>query len=292
MTKSYSMNLKIFIFTADSSLNTSKLIKMSKALSIFLLFVALYSCRPGTSISSKDHGTQDHLIMSTLWFQSSAEMRASFYQTFHLAGILLEKHLADMPEGVIPAVVLDIDETILDNSPFQGQVILSNTPYSQEFWEEWTRLAQATPLPGALEFLQLAESLHVEIFYITNRKESERKGTVNNLIRAGFPLKSDEHLLMRTTMGSKEARRNTVEEKHRILLLIGDNLNDLAEQFEHRDQDLGFGAVDSLRHEFGNRFIILPNPMYGDWERPLYKDLTNPSERDKLYLRKKSLRGF
>lgn len=283
--------MKIFKFTAGAYLKTSKLIKMNKSLFILLFVVAFNSCRPATNISSGDDGSQDHLIMSTLWFQKSAEMRASFYQAFNLAGMLLEKHLDDLPEGLIPAVVLDIDETILDNSPFQGQVILSNKPYSQEFWEEWTQLAQAKPLPGALKFLNMAESLHVEIFYITNRKESEREGTVNNLIRAGFPLKSDNHLLMRIAEGSKVKRRSTVEEKHSILLLIGDNLNDLAVLFEHRDHDLGFGAVDSLSHEFGNRYIILPNPMYGDWERPFYKELTNPSEKDKSKARKKRLKG-
>lgn len=230
--------------------------------------------------------------MSTLWFQHSAELRASFYQAFNVAEMMLVKHLEGLPENAKPAIVIDIDETVLDNSPFQGQVIFDAKPYFQAFWEEWTSLSIAETLPGALDFLNLAKEKGVEVFYVTNRKESERQATLKNLFEQGLPFAEDKYLILRTDEGSKESRRKKIAETHTILLLIGDNLNDLAEVFENRDESNGYDAVDNFRKEFGNRFIVLPNPMYGDWERPFYKGIDNPSESEKAKARKRKLAGF
>lgn len=230
--------------------------------------------------------------MSTLWFQHSSEMRASFYQAFNIATLMLEKHIAELPSGKTAAVVIDIDETILDNSPFQGQVIMEGTPYSQPFWEEWTRLAIAEPLPGALDFLNSAKELGAEVFYVSNRKETERESTLMNLKEKGFPFAENKFLILRTEESSKEARRQKIAETHEIVLLIGDNLNDLAVYFEDRYSNMGYDAVDKHRNEFGNRYIVLPNPMYGEWERPFFKDLNNPDENEKNEARKNQLRLF
>lgn len=230
--------------------------------------------------------------MSTLWFQHSAEMRASFYQAFNLAEIMLNKHLEGLPANSRPAIVIDIDETVLDNSPFQGQVIFDAKPYSQLFWEEWTGLSIAETLPGALDFLNLAKEKGVEVFYVTNRKETERPATLKNLAEQGLPYAEDKYLILRTEESSKENRRKKIAETHTILLLIGDNLNDIAEVFENRNDKNGFAAVDEFREEFGNRFIILPNPMYGEWERPFYNEIENLNETKKAKARKKKLAGF
>ena len=230
--------------------------------------------------------------MSTLWFQHSAELRASFYQAFNLAEMMLEKHLEELPENAKPAIIIDIDETVLDNSPFQGQVIFDAKPYTQLFWEEWTSLSIAETLPGALDFLNLAKEKGVEVFYVTNRKETERQATLKNLAEQGLPFAKDKYLILRTEEGSKEKRRNKIAETHTILLLIGDNLNDLAEAFENRDESNGYEAVDNFRKEFGKRFIVLPNPMYGEWERPFYKEIKNLNESEKAKARKRKLSGF
>ena len=266
---------------------------MRTLFSLIIVVLLLTSCKYIQQDRSNEKETaQDHLIMSTLWFQQSAEARALFYQAFNIASLMLDKHLEELPENSRPAIVIDIDETILDNSPFQAEVILRGEPYSQSFWEEWTILAKAEPLPGAFEFLKKAQSLGVAVFYVTNRKETEREGTLKNLEEQGFPFAQNNYLIMRTQESSKENRRQKIAENYSILLLIGDNLNDFADAFENRDEDLGFSAVEEFRNEFGSRFIVLPNPMYGEWERPFYKNLDSPDEIEKYRTRKERLKSF
>lgn len=266
---------------------------MKKSFLVLFALSFIISCNwKRIETTDENSSNQDHLIMSTLWFQHSAEMRASFYQAFNLAEIMLKKHLEGIPANARPAIVIDIDETVLDNSPFQGQVILDAKPYSQAFWEEWTSQSLAETLPGALDFLNLAKEKGVEVFYVTNRKESERQATLKNLFEQGLPFAEDKYLILRTDEGSKESRRKKIAETHSILLLIGDNLNDLAEVFENRNENNGFGAVDEFKEEFGNRFIILPNPMYGEWERPFYNEIENLDESKKGKARIRKLAGF
>jgi 5'-nucleotidase (lipoprotein e(P4) family) len=207
--------------------------------------------------------------MSVLWFQKSAEMRALFVQGYNIAREkLIEANSvrgADKPL----AVVADIDETILDNSPFEGWQITTGNAFSDSTWTRWTDMAVAKALPGALEFARLADSLGVEIFYVSNRTVSDAlESTITNLKSAGFPYADREHILLKDDTSSKISRRKKILETHDIILLIGDNLGDLDGIFENRDRNFGFDSVDSLSGYFGEKFIILPNPMYGTWEKP------------------------
>ncbi len=106
---------------------------------------------------------------------------------------------------------------------------------------------------------------------MTNRNEAEKQGTIDNLKQAGFPDVSDETVMVRATESSKEARRLSILQKHRIVLLIGDNLNDLSNVFERKSVADRFAEVDKTREMFGRRFIVLPNAMYGDWESAIYE---------------------
>jgi len=212
---------------------------------------------------------QDHLIMSVLWFQKSAEMRALFVQGYNIASEKMVRAVSLHDNDKPMAVVTDIDETILDNSPFEGWQIMTGKAFSDETWKEWTDMASAEPLPGALEFALLADSLGVEIFYVSNRSVSDAlESTIANLKSAGFPYADKEHILLKEDVSSKIPRRSKILETHEIILLIGDNLADLDGIFESRDFNFGFDNVDSLSHYFGEKYILMPNPMYGTWERP------------------------
>jgi 5'-nucleotidase (lipoprotein e(P4) family) len=192
------------------------------------------------------------------------------------------------------AVVVDIDETMLDNSPFETMLI--NKTDSAISWYDWTKKAKARALPGALDFARYAELHKVHIFYITNRDDNERHSTIENLVSVGFPYADEEHLLTRNisngtvgSSGSKEERRNKVAENYEIVLLIGDNLNDFSQIFEDRSKDDGKEAVEKNKDLFGNKFIIMPNPMYGAWEKPLYDYKNNLGENEKIMLLKSKL---
>jgi len=196
-------------------------------------------------------------------------MRALFIQGYNIASEKLLKAASVQIKQKPLAVVADIDETILDNSPFEGWQITSGKSFSDDTWKTWTDKAAAKALPGALQFAELADSLGVEIFYVSNRSAGDAlESTMANLKSAGFPYADEEHILLKEDISSKISRRNKILETHEIVILIGDNLADLDGIFEKRDINFGFDSVDSLSAYFGEKFIILPNPMYGTWEKP------------------------
>ena len=242
---------------------------------------------------------QDHLILATLWFQKSAEMRALYYQCFRNAETALAENLAmqirkvpltNLPasenpvsgQGKPAAVVLDIDETLLDNSPFQGWQILEKKEFNNDDWFRWVELAQAKPLPGAVEFTRYADSLGVEVFYVSNRTVQEMGPTIKNMAALGFANADSTHMLLKETTSSKVERRAQIEKEYEIILLVGDNLADISGVYEKRGSDYGFDAVDTDRLLFGIRYIVLPNPMYGNWLSELLKMTEGRTEKEKL----------
>lgn len=253
---------------------------------IFFLFIIapfFYSCSIKHNISNSLPENQDPLLLSVLWFQKSAEMRALYYQGYNIAKTSLTEKLVRSDNRQPKAVIMDIDETILDNGPFEAFQIIENVPFSDSLWLVWVKKACAKPLPGVMDFVNYAESKGVEIFYVTNRKSPEEsEPTLNNLLKMGFPFADSIHLILKTDVSSKEGRRKAISVKYDILLLIGDNLADFDVVFDKRENDLGFGAVKENMNKFGDRFIILPNPMYGPWINAAIKNEPGKSTREKL----------
>lgn len=233
----------------------------------------------------------EHMVLGTLYHQTAAEYRALCYQAFNVGRLMLDKDLADPGIEKHRIIVLDVDETVLDNSPFQAKSILESTSYP-EYWNEWCELATAEPLPGAIDFLNYARKNGVSIFYVTNRKEALKAVTIKNLKETGFPHADEEHVIMRTAEASKEGRRLELLKKYHISLYFGDNLNDFAETFEAKSSQDRLQAVDDIKESFGSRFIVLPNAMYGDWEMALYD--YNGGKPDSILFdrRRKSLKSF
>ncbi|MBM3435903.1 MAG: 5'-nucleotidase, lipoprotein e(P4) family [Bacteroidetes bacterium] len=272
---------------------------MNKILVLFLSVITLsvIQCCTNSNAFHNNPNTEpavnsnDHLTMAILYQQSSAEYRALCYQAFNIAKYRLDQSTRIMGMMKKAAVVVDIDETVLDNSPYEANTILKNWIYP-EGWDEWIEKASANAVPGAVEFLKYAESKGVETYYISNRKESQRTQTLKNLISIGFPFATDDHLLLKDNESSKKTRRGRVSEIRFIIMLIGDNLNDFSEIFEQKSIPERFGLADSLNNEFGNRFIILPNAMYGDWEGALYNYDYSMNAVKKDEIRKSKLQGF
>ncbi len=233
-----------------------------------LLTVALLSgCNEGSPEKQpKDNNIESHeALQSTLYHQTAAEMRALSYQAFNLARYRLDQSLRKAGLSKQQAVVVDIDETVLDNSPHQARLIMENKRYP-EYWAAWCNKAEANPLPGAVEFLNYAHEKGVEVFYVSNRHDSLRKPTLKNLRHLDFPSADDDHIFLKTTTSGKKERRDKISENHEIVLLIGDNLADFSEVFEGGTILERFENADKYKDAFGSRFIVLPNAMYGDWE--------------------------
>ena len=225
---------------------------------------------PATSWAQDNRPERDW-TNAILWQQYSGEYRALSFQAYNFARLSLKEALWAQANGKPNCVIVDADETIIDNSRFQGYEIKNGVSYIPAHWTDWTAKAMADTVPGALSFLKFAASKGVETFYITNRDEADRKGTIENLKKLGFPNVDDAHVLFKSTTSDKQDRRNSVLDKYNVLLLCGDNLSDFSNVFYREGKDTK-QQVDANQHLFGTKFIVLPNAMYGDWEKLLYKE--------------------
>lgn len=236
--------------------------------------IAFFACstsqKTAVSQAGKGNITSNGKLFASLFQQRAPEYYALCAQAYNTARFRLDAALP-ANTGKPGAIVTDIDETVLDNSPYAVHQSLQGKDYDPATWNEWSNMAQADTVPGAVSFLQYAASKNVEVFYITNREENERAATLKNLRQYNFPNADDAHLLLKQTTSAKEARRQQVLANHNILLLMGDNLSDFSELFDKQTADKRQQTAQQLYSQFGNRFIVLPNPGYGDWETSLYQ---------------------
>ena len=242
--------------------------------------VATTPCNPGHSI-----------LNAVLWVQSSAEFQAASRQTYAMARRALDEALADPTRvGAMeetnadpaqpPAIVVDADETVLDNTPFEARVVQAGMTFDEKMWKQWVAEGNAAAMPGAAEFLRHAQSRGVTVFYITNRDEDERPGTLANLQKLGLPLDPNvDTLLLRQDpkMSDKSPRRKQVADRYRLLLLVGDDLNDFANlrsaSWSERD-----AFIRQTENWWGTRWFLVPNPMYGSFERAVIGSGAAPCE--------------
>lgn len=245
------------------------------------------------STGSAQRVDNEHQVGGILWTQTSGEWVALSRQAFALARMSLDRDLrVNRRNRIRRALIVDVDETVLDNSPYQAMLVKTRRAYESKTWHDWCEKAEAAAIPGAVEFLRYANSRGVRVFYISNRRESEKQCTAQNLKKAGFPDVSDQTVLVRTDVSSKEPRRQAVATKHRVVLLIGDNLNDFAELFEKsKTIQSRLAAVEQNKSNFGTRFIVLPNVMYGAWEEAIYGE-GRLTEEQKAEKRRNTLKDF
>jgi 5'-nucleotidase (lipoprotein e(P4) family) len=209
-------------------------------------------------------------VWASLWQQRAAEYKALCFQAYNTAKWRLDEALKN-PGNKPLAVVTDIDETLLDNSPYDAMRAANNQEFSPDTWKAWTVKAEADTVPGAPSFFKYAASKGVAVFYVTNRDEDERAGTTKNLQRYSLPNTDNAHILLRQKTSSKEERRQQILSNYHIVLLCGDNLPDFDQLYDNKPTEQSRQAVtEQLKKEFGSRYIVIPNPSYGDFEGALF----------------------
>lgn len=250
--------------------------------SVCLLSTALVGCQQQPPANDQ--------LDAVLWTQTSIEHELIYRQVFASATRQLDAALADptwdalpLPprnlNGLPPAVVVDIDETVLDNVPLNARDILTNQVYSYDRWNTWVDQAKAQALPGAVEFLQAADKKGITVYYITNREHSQVQATVNNLRLRGFPVAHNEQVLAASTPTGhceqagygKNCRRQWVASHARVLMLAGDSFGDFV-QAEHNTLAEQRKAAAPYLAWLGQRWFLLPNPTYGNWYSAPYGD--------------------
>lgn len=254
---------------------------MQRLLLFVLLSISL-SCAGG------GQRKQEYMEAATLWQQTAAEYRALSFQAYNAARTQLPQ-LMKKARNKKPAIVLDLDETVLDNSPYQGMTILEDVSFSPETWDQWVALGKAQAVPGSVEFLKYAQSLGVEIFYISNRVSPQLDITYQNMVELGIPVKRENISLRTTTSGKKDRRDRVKAQGYEIVMLVGDVLHDFHEVFEANNVNERRILVDKYSQDFGRAYIVLPNPMYGDWEGAVYGGNRSLSAEQKRARRRQSL---
>lgn len=233
------------------------------------LLVACHSQQPTAEASNAavpyiPYALSQQNADAAIYQNSSAEIHRLYQQCYEFARLKLDRNLA-IPHVLPPAVIVDIDETVLDNSPYQITNVAKGRTYTLANWNEWTAKAEAKALPGALAFLRYAKGHGCEIFYISNRGAIEKEATIKNLAALTFPDADERHVLCMDKTSDKTERRAQVRAGHYIALLCGDQLRDFDESFKERATDFGRPQVEAMHDTLSNYFIILPNAMYGTW---------------------------
>ncbi len=230
-------------------------------------------------------------IFATLYQQKAAEYRALCLQAFNIARLRVNESLKT-PAKKPRAIITDIDETILDNSAYQAHQTLQGKDYESSSWFQWTAMSKADTVPGAPSFLKYASSKGIAIFYITNREEKERAGTLLNLQKFNLPNADNSHLILRQGVSSKETRRLQVATVNDVILLLGDNLADFTSAFDKKTLVEREKNTNTLVDAFGKKFIVIPNPVYGDWESAnnKYTYSLSPAQKDSVI--KSLLKGY
>ena len=232
----------------------------------------------------------DDNLNAVLWVQRSAEYRAAAAQTYRAATGHLDAALkqadwdALVPEergnpagGLKPAVILDIDETVLDNSPYQARLVRDGAEYSDPTWDAWVEERKAKALPGVVEFARAANARGITLVYISNRAVHLKQATLENLRSEGLPVADDGVFLGLGTVvadceqdgSEKDCRRQLAGRSYRVLMQFGDQLGDFARVYDNTPAGRQ-ALLDRYEGWFGERWWMLPNPTYGSWEPALF----------------------
>ena len=238
------------------------------------LSLVLISCY-GLTASAADSLAQMPLNPTTKaysvhWYRDSVEMRALYNEIYgmvtrHVEAAVASQKLKPHTWGVI----LDVDETVLNNSLNERNNVINDLPFSPELWNTWVISEQATALPGAKAFLDKVHELGGYVNFVTNRTQAQVAPTIDNLKKAGLWY---DQVIGVTTSSDKNPRFDAVQQgqapsalpAQTILAFVGDNIQDFPGMWQKVLVKLD--PNDAVYNNFGQKWFLLPDPIYGSWE--------------------------
>ncbi|MCH1920001.1 5'-nucleotidase, lipoprotein e(P4) family [Shewanella sp. A3A] len=242
-----------------------------------------------------NHATMELVAQNTqsvVWMQNAGEYRALCYQAYNTAKMAFD--LAKSQHQGKLAVMVDLDETMVDNSPYAAWQILHHQGFTDQGWDEWVNSVQTPALPGAVELANYVTEQGGTMFYVSNRSERTFAATKENLQKLGFPNVTDFTLRLKKDTSNKAPRLQSIKDDgYNVVVFMGDNLNDFPELNTYHQLNQDRNAVaDANKDAFGHKFIMLPNPSYGDWEPGLTKGYYQLNDADKVRVREQSLKSW
>ena len=264
---------------------------------VALVALLLATAVAGVAPAAAQNPPANDLLNAVLWMQRSVEYRASAMTAFALARIRLEQALTDPSwtaapreqtapyQSLPPAVILDIDETLLDNSGYQAWMALKDTTFDPKTWNAYVNTVTSLAIPGAVEFATYAAARGVKVFYVSNRTAEEEPATRKNLEKLGFPLddKIDTVLSAREQPdwgSAKGTRRAFVAKSYRVLLNVGDNFGDFVDEYRGTEAER-LKVMEDNKDRWGREWIMLANPAYGSFESAPFKHDFKLSNEDR-----------
>ncbi|KPK59316.1 MAG: hypothetical protein AMJ59_11580 [Gammaproteobacteria bacterium SG8_31] len=226
----------------------------------------------------------DERLHSTLWVQTSAEYAVLTRQVYGLAADRLESGLTDpdwnavpgAPAGWVlpPAIIVDVDDTVLDNSGHSARMILAREGFTTENWRAWVRESSAPAVPGAVDYLRSAVDLGITVFYVTNRHHDLEDDTRRNLVAVGCPVATEVDVVLTRLEDpewgrDKTSRRDFIAQRYRVLQIVGDDLADFIHLPKNVDDKQRSALAAQQDDRWGQSWFMIPNPMYGSWEQAL-----------------------
>lgn len=250
----------------------------------------------------------DDNLNATLWTQESVEFKGNAIGQFALARFRLEQAFADKNwtaapaeqkgdyQKLPPAIVLDVDETVLDNSRYQAWTIQNSKSYDNDTWAKFCNAQVSTAVPGAVEFLRYANARGIKIFYVTNRAADLEESTRANMKKLGFPMGGNvDTFLMNKEKpdwsSAKGTRRAFVAKDYRILLLVGDNMGDFTDSYKGNPAERLKVMKDNKDH-WGKDWIVIANPTYGSWESAAFHHDFKKSPEEQRKAKRDQLDGW
>ena len=253
--------------------------------------VALTGCAT-QQVSNGEEKLQQHAMLGVNWVQESGEYQALAYQAFNAAQVAFDK--SKVAKGKKKAVVVDLDETMMDNSAYAAWQIKNNKGFDGKDWTRWVNARQTQAIAGAVEFNNYVNSHGGTMFYVSNRKdEGEKVATLDDMKTLGFKGASEQTLFLKKAKSNKTPRFEEIEKQgYEIVLYIGDNLNDFGDATYKKSNAERRAFVEQNSKLFGKKFIVLPNPNYGDWEGAIFNYNYKSSADEKAQARDKALRAW
>ena len=221
--------------------------------------------------------------MGLLWMRTSAEYRALAYQGYNVAMNAVKMAVTDPSHQRKPlAIVLDADETVVDNTKLMGESIANgNGRFDAPWWRQAVHQGKSQAMPGAVEFLNEVHKQGVEIFYVSNRYAPVNLDvTIQNFKELGFPSVDKDHVLLFEKDSDKQPRFDMIAKKYYVIVYMGDNAGDFPIGTKGKTLAERNGIIDAHKEDFGTTFVVFPNPAYGSWVSALAKGYQNLSPEE------------